>query len=71
MSMTEMTLDPAPPPAPAGPSRRPGAVWLSAPAMIFVALGLLAPLALMLRNSLNRYDPAELMISAVTAENYT
>lgn len=24
----------------------------------------------MLRNSLNRYDPAELMISAVTAENY-
>jgi len=24
----------------------------------------------MLRNSLNRYDPAELMISAFTAENY-
>lgn len=71
MSMTETAVDPAPPPAPAGASRRPRAVWLSAPAMIFVALGLLAPLALMLRNSLNRYDPAELMISAITAENYT
>lgn len=70
MSMTEMAVDPAPPPAPAGMPRRPGAVWLSTPAMIFVALGLLAPLALMLRNSLNRYDPTDLMISAVTAENY-
>ncbi|CAM3916057.1 MULTISPECIES: ABC transporter permease [Paracoccus] len=70
MSMTEMAVDPAPPPTPAGTPRRLGAPWLSAPAMIFVALGLLAPLALMLRNSLNRYDPAELMISAVTAENY-
>lgn len=71
MSMTEMAVDPAPPPAPADTPRRLEAAWLSAPAMIFVALGLLAPLALMLRNSLNRYDPAELMISAVTAENYT
>ncbi|WP_235829709.1 ABC transporter permease [Frigidibacter oleivorans] len=43
---------------------------LAAPGLVFVTLGLLLPLALMLRNSLNRYDPSELMISAVTAENY-
>jgi len=43
---------------------------LTAPAVVFVAVGLLAPLILMLRNSLNLYDPAELMISALTLENY-
>jgi putative spermidine/putrescine transport system permease protein len=43
---------------------------LVGPATIFVLLGLIAPLILMFRNSLNRYDPRELMISAVTLENY-
>lgn len=43
---------------------------LTLPALILVALGLIAPLALMLRNSFNRYDPAELMISMFTLENY-
>lgn len=43
---------------------------LLGPATIFVVLGLLAPLALMFRNSLNRYNPRELMISAVSLENY-
>jgi putative spermidine/putrescine transport system permease protein len=42
----------------------------TAPALIFVAVGLLIPLALMFRNSFNHYDPNELMISAFTAENY-
>lgn len=70
MNTTDLTLDPIPPRGPAGIPQKLGAPWLSAPAIIFVALCLLAPLALMLRNSLNRYDPSELMISAVTAENY-
>lgn len=70
MNTTDLTLDPIPPRGPASIPRKLGAPWLSAPAIIFVALCLLAPLALMLRNSLNRYDPSELMISAVTAENY-
>lgn len=43
---------------------------LTLPALILVVLGLIAPLALMLRNSFNRYDPAELMISMFTLENY-
>ncbi len=43
---------------------------LAGPATIFVIIGLIAPLALMFRNSLNRYDPRELMISALTLENY-
>jgi putative spermidine/putrescine transport system permease protein len=33
-------------------------------------LALVAPLALLFRASLNRFDPTELMISALTAENY-
>lgn len=70
MSMTEMVADPPPPAAPKRAARRPGAPMLAAPAVIFVALGLLVPLVLMLRNSLNRYDPSELMISAITFENY-
>lgn len=47
-----------------------GPAALLAPATIFVLIGLMAPLALMFRNSLNHYDPRELMVSAVTFENY-
>lgn len=47
-----------------------GPIALLGPATIFVVFGLMAPLALMFRNSLNRYDPRELMVSAVTLENY-
>ncbi|MBX8802018.1 ABC transporter permease [Pseudochrobactrum asaccharolyticum] len=56
--------------APQRPKKVPPAVGLITPATIFVLLGLLAPLALMLRYSFNQYDPAELMISAFTFENY-
>ncbi|MCD2183745.1 ABC transporter permease [Rhizobium sp. GN54] len=54
------------------PKPRPNmtAPTLLGPATIFVVLGLLAPLALMFRNSFNRYDPRELMVSAFTLENY-
>ncbi|WOC15277.1 Spermidine/putrescine transport system permease protein PotB [Pseudochrobactrum sp. MP213Fo] len=48
----------------------PPSVRLITPASLFVILGLIAPLALMLRYSFNQYDPSELMISAFTFENY-
>ncbi len=70
MSMTHTAAAAPAPVAPKGAARRAGTPMLAAPGLIFVSLGLLLPLALMLRNSLNRYDPSELMISAVTAENY-
>lgn len=70
MSMTHTAAGSPAPVAPNGAARRAGTPMLAAPGLIFVTLGLLLPLALMLRNSLNRYDPSELMISAVTAENY-
>ena len=47
-----------------------GATALLSPAMLVVSVMLLAPLLLVLRFSLNRYDAAELMIETVTAENY-
>lgn len=68
--MTETISSPPPGGALMPTARRDRTPMLAAPAVIFVAFGLLAPLALMLRNSLNRYDPTELMISAITAENY-
>lgn len=40
------------------------------PATLLVIVMLLAPLLLLLRFSLNRYDPTELMIEMVTVENY-
>lgn len=58
----------------AGLSRRGGAAappWLlPLPAIIFVAAFLILPLAMMFRLSLNRFDPSELYIEAVTFENY-
>jgi putative spermidine/putrescine transport system permease protein len=41
-----------------------------APATLVVCVMLLAPLLLLLRFSVNRYDPTELMIETVTAANY-
>ncbi len=70
MSMSHTAAGSPAPVAPNGAARRAGTPMLAAPGLVFVTLGLLLPLALMLRNSLNRYDPSELMISAVTAENY-
>jgi len=68
--MTETITSTPPPDAPKRAAGGLTAPMLAAPGVIVVVIGLLAPLALMLRNSLNRYDPAELMISAFTAENY-
>ncbi|WP_170313228.1 ABC transporter permease [Borborobacter arsenicus] len=68
MTSTAATLS-APPP-PVNRMRVSPAFGLGTPATLFVLLGLIVPLALMLRYSFNKYDPAELMISALTLENY-
>ncbi|WP_294923346.1 ABC transporter permease [uncultured Paracoccus sp.] len=71
MSMSDNVAPLARPCAPdPRPRRRIGRPVLTAPALLVVTIGLLTPLALMLRNSFNRFDPTELMISAFTAENY-
>jgi putative spermidine/putrescine transport system permease protein len=43
---------------------------LIGPATVFVAAGLLAPLAILFRYSLNRFEPRRMMVEAVTLENY-
>ncbi len=62
---------PAPRAARAGAERTAAAaaVFLS-PALLMITVMLLAPLALILRFSLNRYDLKELMIETVTGTNY-
>jgi putative spermidine/putrescine transport system permease protein len=46
------------------------AASLLGPAILLVCLMMVAPLALLARYTLNRFDPGQLMISAVTAQNY-
>lgn len=43
---------------------------LLAPATIFVAVGLLVPLAILFRYSLNRFEPRRMMVDAFSIENY-
>lgn len=43
---------------------------LVAPALVLAVVMMLAPLAILARYSLNRFDPAELMVTAFTAQNY-
>src|SRR5271166_4786998 len=43
---------------------------LVAPALVIAVVMMLAPLAILARYSLNRFDPAELMVTAFTAQNY-
>jgi putative spermidine/putrescine transport system permease protein len=50
--------------------RRPVAAALVTPAAAVVAVGLLAPIALLFRYSLNRFVPGQFMVEALTAENY-
>jgi putative spermidine/putrescine transport system permease protein len=53
---------------------RRSSIWsastLIGPATVFIALGLLAPLAILFRYSLNRFEPRRMMVEAFTAENY-
>ena len=46
------------------------AVPMLAPGVLFVSLFLLLPMAIMLRYSLNRFVPGQLMVEAMTAANY-
>jgi putative spermidine/putrescine transport system permease protein len=43
---------------------------LIGPATVFVAAGLLVPLMILFRYSLNRFEPRRMMVEALTAENY-
>jgi putative spermidine/putrescine transport system permease protein len=43
---------------------------LIGPATVFVAAGLLVPLMILFRYSLNRFEPRRMMVEAFTAENY-
>lgn len=54
---------------------RPSSTWLSAggligPATILVVVGLLLPILILFRYSLNRFEPRVMMVEAVTLENY-
>ena len=55
--------------APVGMGRW-SAAGLVAPATIFVAVGLLIPIAILLRYSLNAFVPGQFMVEALTADNY-
>ncbi|MGL4241274.1 MAG: ABC transporter permease [Beijerinckiaceae bacterium] len=53
---------------------RQSSIWsastLIGPATVFVAAGLLVPLLILFRYSLNRFEPRRMMVEAMTAENY-
>ena len=66
--MTDLaTISPA-------PARREAAALsagaLIAPATLYVAAGLIVPLLILARYSLNRYDPRKMMVEATTLDNY-
>src|SRR5260370_14669872 len=46
------------------------ATTLVGPATVFVAAGLLVPLAILLRYSFNRFDPRRMMIETFSLDNY-
>src|SRR5258708_23675615 len=52
------------------PSSRLSASALVGPATAFVTLGLLAPMAILLRYSFNRFDPRRMMIETFSLDNY-
>ena len=46
------------------------AAGLVGPATLYVAIGLLIPLAILFRYSLNQFVPGKFMVDALTMENY-
>ena len=46
------------------------AAGLVGPATLYVGIGLLVPLAILLRYSLNQFVPGKFMVDALTVENY-
>ena len=65
-----MSATTLPAPRRTGATQAGAAAAFLAPATLVVLLMLAAPLLLLLRFSLNRYDPTELMIETLTAANY-
>jgi putative spermidine/putrescine transport system permease protein len=63
--MTTLAID-----RPAGSGRGVAAASLVVPATLFVAAGLLIPIAILFRYSLNAFVPGKLMVDALTIENY-
>jgi putative spermidine/putrescine transport system permease protein len=57
-------------PESAAESRLLPASLLAGPATLFVVTGLLGPLAILLRYSLSRFDAQQMMVEAVSVENY-
>jgi putative spermidine/putrescine transport system permease protein len=53
-----------------GSSRHLTAAGLVGPATVYVAVGLLVPLAILFRYSLNQFVPGKFMVDALTLENY-
>src|SRR5947199_8886300 len=58
------------------PAQRAGASGWSAaaavaPASIIVTIGIVLPIVILFRYSLNQFTPAKVMVDAVTLENYT
>ena len=53
-----------------GPRAALTAAGLVGPATIYVAIGLLVPLAILFRYSLNQFVPGKFMVDALTIENY-
>ena len=53
-------------------ARREGltAAGLVGPATLYVGIGILLPLAILLRYSLNQFVPGKFMVDALTVENY-
>lgn len=51
-------------------ARRSMAAALVGPASVYVALGVLVPLAILFRYSLNQFIPGKFMVDALTIENY-
>lgn len=59
----------------AAPARKPAGIFLSAgsligPATIIVAIGLVFPVLILFRYSLNRFEPRVMMVEAFSLENY-
>jgi putative spermidine/putrescine transport system permease protein len=50
--------------------RKDTAAGLVGPATVYVAIGLLVPLAFLFRYSLNQFVPGKFMVDALTIENY-
>ena len=51
-------------------ARRWTAAAMVAPASIIVTIGIVLPIVILFRYSLNEYTPAKVMVDAVTLENY-